>query len=80
VVLRGEVDISVADIDLMRLDLGVMLAAVETEVRRERSRTASLAGTLGPPALSRWGRKRRCVGSPSRWLLVPLSLALMDML
>jgi hypothetical protein len=52
VVLRGEVDISVADIDLLRLDLGALLAAVETEVRRQRSRTASLAGTLGPPALT----------------------------
>jgi hypothetical protein len=34
VVLRGEVMLAVADIDLIRLDLGLLLTAVESVVRR----------------------------------------------
>jgi hypothetical protein len=34
VVLKGEVMLAVADIDLIRLDLGLLLSAVETAVRR----------------------------------------------
>ena len=34
VVLKGEVMLAVADIDLIRLDLGLLLTAVETAVRR----------------------------------------------
>lgn len=34
VVLRGEVMLAVADIDLVRLDLGLLLTAVETAIRR----------------------------------------------
>jgi Gas vesicle protein K/Gas vesicle protein len=34
VVLKGEVMLAVADIDLVRLDLGLLLTAVETAVRR----------------------------------------------
>jgi hypothetical protein len=52
VVLRGEAGISVADIDLIHLDLGVMLVAMETALRRSRQ-TPSLAATLGPPELTR---------------------------
>lgn len=52
VVLRGEAGISVADIDLIHLDLGVMLVAMETALRRGRQ-SPSLASTLGPPELSR---------------------------
>lgn len=51
VVLRGEAGISVADIDLIHLDLGVMLVAMETALRRGRQ-THSLASALGPPELS----------------------------
>jgi hypothetical protein len=52
VVLRGEAGISVADIDLIHLDLGVMLVAVETAIRRSSQRPL-LASALGPPELSR---------------------------
>lgn len=52
VVLRGEAGISVADIDLIHLDLGVMLVAMETALRRGRE-SPSLASALGPPELSR---------------------------
>lgn len=52
VVLRGEAGISVADIDLIHLDLGVMLVAMETALRRSRQ-SPSLASALGPPELSR---------------------------
>jgi len=34
VVLRGEVMLAVADVDLIRLDLGLLLSAVETAMRR----------------------------------------------
>src|SRR5207237_5425112 len=34
VVLRGEVMLAVADIDLIKLDLGLLLTAVETAMRR----------------------------------------------
>ena len=34
VVLKGEVMLAVADIDLIRLDLGLLLSAVETAIRR----------------------------------------------
>ena len=36
VVLRGEVMLAVADVDLIRLDLGLLLTAVETALRPER--------------------------------------------
>jgi len=38
VVLKGEVMLAVADIDLVRLDLGLLLTAVETSVRRGSAR------------------------------------------
>jgi hypothetical protein len=38
VVLKGEVMLAVADIDLVRLDLGLLLTAVETAVRRGAAR------------------------------------------
>jgi hypothetical protein len=58
VVLRGEVMLAVADIDLVRLDLGLLLTAVETALSRPRSagpaslglgaaRLESAAGTSG---------------------------------
>ena len=62
VVLRGEAGISVADIDLIHLDLGVMLVAMETALRRGRQ-SHSLASTMGPPELSR-GRESRAAAGP----------------
>jgi hypothetical protein len=51
VVLKGEALLSVADIDLINLDLGVMLVAVETMLRRGKSGSL-MASRLGPPVLS----------------------------
>jgi hypothetical protein len=51
VVLKGEALLSVADIDLINLDLGVMLVAVETMLRRGKSESV-MASRLGPPVLS----------------------------
>ncbi|HEX6250880.1 MAG TPA: gas vesicle protein GvpJ [Gemmatimonadaceae bacterium] len=64
VVLRGEAGISVADIDLIHLDLGVMLVAMETALRRGRQ-SPSLASTLGPPELSRERESRAAAGLES---------------
>lgn len=51
VVVHGDVTIAVADVDLIRLNLGLLLAAVAgTDRVRPATATASLAGTLGPPA------------------------------
>ena len=51
VVLKGEVMLAVADIDLVRLDLGLLLTAVETAVRRSALKPAlfqSLPGATAP--------------------------------
>jgi hypothetical protein len=48
VVLRGEVMLAVADIDLIRLDLGLLLTAVESVVRRGGPGGLSSLG-LAPP-------------------------------
>jgi Gas vesicle protein K/Gas vesicle protein len=52
VVLKGEVMLAVADIDLVRLDLGLLLTAVETAVRRDGGiagpERAGLLGAAGP--------------------------------
>jgi hypothetical protein len=44
VVLRGEVMLAVADIDLVQLDLGLLLTAVETAMRSPRIRGPGAAG------------------------------------
>lgn len=50
-VVHGDVTIAVADVDLIRLNLGLLLSAVaSTDRRRPATATASLAGSLGPPA------------------------------
>ncbi|HMI56003.1 MAG TPA: gas vesicle protein GvpJ [Gemmatimonadaceae bacterium] len=52
VVLKGEVMLAVADIDLIRLDLGLLLTAVETALRparRVRAGALGLAGALPSP-------------------------------
>jgi hypothetical protein len=48
VVLKGEVMLAVADIDLIRLDLGLLLTAVETALRRPRVAGASTLGLAAP--------------------------------
>ena len=47
VVLKGEVMLAVADIDLIRLDLGLLLTAVQTALDRELPRRS---GAAIPPA------------------------------
>ncbi len=48
VVLRGEVMLAVADIDLVRLDLGLLLTAVESVIRRGGGGGALLSGAAAP--------------------------------
>ena len=48
VVLRGEVMLAVADIDLIRLDLGLLLTAVESVVRRGGAGGLSSLGLTSP--------------------------------
>ena len=48
VVLRGEVMLAVADIDLVQLDLGLLLTAVETAMRSPRVAGARNLGLAAP--------------------------------
>jgi hypothetical protein len=48
VVLRGEVMLAVADIDLIKLDLGLLLTAVESVIRRGGAEGPRLAGAAAP--------------------------------
>ena len=43
VLITGDVTISIADIDLLRVALAVMLTSAETEARRERGRLTTAA-------------------------------------
>ena len=51
VVLKGEVMLAVADIDLVRLDLGLLLTAVETAVRRGGGPRPGLFAPRGPTSI-----------------------------
>jgi hypothetical protein len=50
VVLKGEVMLAVADIDLIRLDLGLLLTAVQTALDREVPRNSGQALSVGGSA------------------------------
>ncbi|MFL5573752.1 MAG: gas vesicle protein GvpJ [Gemmatimonadaceae bacterium] len=50
VVLKGDVILAVADIDLIRLDLGLLLSAVESAMSRPRVAGERAAVTAGPRA------------------------------
>lgn len=53
VVVHGDVTIAVADVDLIRLNLGLLLSAVATvEQRRGAPDRHSMAATLGAPMLA----------------------------
>jgi Gas vesicle protein K/Gas vesicle protein len=52
VVLKGEVMLAVADIDLIRLDLGLLLTAVESALRRPAVAGARSLGLAAPRAES----------------------------
>ena len=53
VVLKGEVMLAVADIDLIQLDLGLLLTAVESATRRPRVSGARTLGFAAPRSESR---------------------------
>jgi hypothetical protein len=53
VVLKGEVMLAVADIDLIKLDLGLLLSAVETAMRTPRVSGARTLGLASPGPESR---------------------------
>jgi gas vesicle protein GvpK/gas vesicle protein GvpA/GvpJ/GvpM family len=53
VVLKGEVMLAVADIDLIQLDLGLLLTAVESATRRPRVSGARTLGLAAPRQESR---------------------------
>jgi hypothetical protein len=53
VVLKGEVMLAVADIDLIKLDLGLLLSAVETAMRTPRVSGARTLGLVSPGPESR---------------------------
>jgi hypothetical protein len=61
VVLKGEVMLAVADIDLVRLDLGLLLTAVETVL----GRGGALAGPARAGLLGAAGPRERPVIGPS---------------
>ncbi len=48
VVLKGEVTLAVADIDLIQLDLGLLLTAVESAIRQPRVAGARTLGLAAP--------------------------------
>ena len=50
VVIAGSVLLSVADIDLVRLQLSLVLTSVESDLRRERAREARIAGSADADA------------------------------
>jgi hypothetical protein len=56
VVLKGEVMLAVADIDLIKLDLGLLLSAVETAMRTPRVSGARKLGLASPALESRTPR------------------------
>lgn len=64
VVITGSVLISVADVDLVRLEVSLMLTAVETELARERRRALRDGALPGPPPAGPHGAGR-APGSPS---------------
>jgi Gas vesicle protein K/Gas vesicle protein len=61
VVLKGEVMLAVADIDLIKLDLGLLLSAVETAMRTPRVSGARTLGLASPGLES--GRPQVASGS-----------------
>jgi hypothetical protein len=73
VVLHGDVLLSVADVDLVRLNIGLLLAAVETAMQKTPKRSqGSLATAFGPPDFSsRPGRELAAEASAPTELKAP---------
>jgi hypothetical protein len=51
VVIAGDVTISIADIDLVRLGLSLYITAIETEAQRDRRRADAIEVDVGVPVL-----------------------------
>ena len=77
VVLRGEVMLAVADIDLIKLDLGLLLTAVETALRhqqRHRDTSRDVVGPVGEGETADAESKVvRAIQPPSDATVAPLS-------
>jgi len=58
VVLHGEVTLAVADVDLVKLNLGLLLAALATVETRPNANRTSLANAFGPPSFDLPSRQR----------------------
>ena len=65
VVLRADAMLLVADVELVALDLGVLLTAVETATRRDRQ-TSLLASAIGAPDLTPERGRSRAHETPAR--------------
>jgi hypothetical protein len=75
VVLRGEVMLAVADIDLIKLDLGLLLTAVETVLRhqqRGRATRGEIVGGVGETAAAE-SQVVRAIQPPSDASVAPLA-------
>ncbi|HKR08731.1 MAG TPA: gas vesicle protein GvpJ [Gemmatimonadaceae bacterium] len=75
VVLRGEVMLAVADIDLIKLDLGLLLTGVETVLRREQARSEVATGqqSVGEIPGSAGGEAVRALNPRSDAAVTPLA-------
>ena len=77
VVLRGEVMLAVADIDLIKLDLGLLLTAVESALRQERltraPRRQSTVGDVGEEPEARGSDVLTAIQPPSDAPITPLA-------
>ena len=74
VVLRGEVMLAVADIDLIKLDLGLLLTGVETVLRRQHTRPEASTELDNVGELPRNGESEavRAINPPSDAPITPL--------
>ena len=74
VVLRGEVMLAVADIDLIKLDLGLLLTAVETALRhQQRGRISDRATGPGEAPHTREVEVVKSLQPPSDAAITPLA-------
>ena len=75
VVLRGEVMLAVADIDLIKLDLGLLLTGVETVLRRQQARAevSTEPGSAGEIPGSAGSEAVRSLNPPSDAAITPLA-------
>lgn len=75
VVLRGEVMLAVADIDLIKLDLGLLLTGVETVLRRQQGRSRTSGELQGVEEIPGSGESEtvRALNAPTSAPVTPLA-------